>query len=252
MAGTAFTTLGDYVDDYVSGASDEAALLLRASVFVFQDFSRKTHCWKETIDEIDVVADQKAYTLTPGTNHCTAAEIIGLNKAEYKEDDADDIRFATLDLKAKEWMDVYDKGWENRDSGTVPYRCFWNELDGKLYLIDTPGDDSDEGLKVEVMLMPGLAATTAPTFIFKKYSRILTRGIAGYLMQMTNQRWSNTELGDRYWRKYMDGRNLAQQEVDRGAARLEDFHVIPEQAFTGGAKNRSRGTSTGFGGNLSA
>lgn len=251
MAGTEFTTLNDYVDDYVSGASDEAAVLLRASVFVFQDFCRKTHCWKETLPDISAVAETKSYTLTPGTTYSDAAEICGLNLCEYKEDGASDSQYSPLDVKAKEWLDVYDKGWQNRDSAPVPYRCFYNELDGKLYLIDTPSAASTDGIKVEVILMPGLTATTAPPFIFTKYQRTLVKGITGHMMQITNQRWSNPELGERYWRKYMDGRNLAQQEVDRGAARLEDFRVMPEQAFTGGAKGRHRGGSFGGSGNWS-
>ncbi len=241
MAGTDLTTLDTRVADYVDGATDEAAVLLRATVDVFRDFCKWTHCWKENLSDISSVAETQAYALAAGTDNCDSPEIIGLDKAQYKEADADDSQYSPLDLKSREYMDEYDSTWENRDSSPVPYRCFYNELDGKIYLIDTPSVASTDGLLVRVWLMPALDATTAPGFIFTKYPKALVWGIVGAMLRMTNQRWSNTELGDYYHNLYKTERGNAQQEIDRGASKLNDYHVIPELAFTGGSRNRHRG-----------
>jgi len=245
MAGTALTTLDTYVEDYVSGATNEAAILLRATVRTFRDFCDWTHCWKETLDDISIVAETKSYTLTPGTTNTDAGEVIGLDSAKFKEDGADDSLYSPLGIKSREYLDEYDKTWEDRDSAPVPYRCFFDELDGKIYLIDTPSVASTDGLKVRVWLRPALNATTAPGFMFSKYQEALTFGIVSKMLRMTNQRWSNPELGDYYHGLYMAERDNAQQEVDRGRGNIDDYHVKPELAFTGGSKNRSRGFGGG-------
>lgn len=244
MAGTDLTTLDAYVDDYADGASDEAALLLRATVRTFRDFCEWTHCWKETLTDITIVVDTNSYTLTPGTTNCDAPNVIGLDSAQFKEDGEDDDQYSPLDIKSREYLDEYEPGWENRDSGT-PYRCFFDELDGKIYLVDTPDSGSTDGLKVRTWLEPALNATTAPGFMFTKYQEALTFGIVSKLLRMTNQRWSNPELGDYYHGLYIAERDNAQQEVDRGRGNIRDYHVKPELAFTGGSKNRFRGYSGG-------
>jgi hypothetical protein len=245
MAGTALTTLDTYVEDYADGVTNEADILLRATVRTFRDFCEWTHCWKETLDDIDVSEDVNSYALTPGTDNCDSPNIIGLDSAQFKEDGEDDNQYHPIDIKSREYMDDYEAGWENRDSAPVPYRCFYDELDGKIYLIDTPSADSTDGLKVRVWLEPALDATTAPGFMFTKYQEALTFGIVGKLLRMTNQRWSNPELGDYYHSLYIAERDNAQQEVDRGRGNIKNYHVKPELAFTGGSKNRFRGFSGG-------
>lgn len=245
MAGTALTTLDTYVGDYVDGATDEAALLLRATVRTFRDFCEWTNCWKETLSDITLVAETQSYALTPGVTNCDSPNIIKLYSAQFKESGADDVSYSPLDIKSREYMDEYEPGWENRDSGT-PYRCFYDELDGKIYLIDKPDAASTDGLKVQVILEPALNATTAPPFMFTKYPEALTFGIVSKLLRMTNQRWSNPELGDYYHGLYIQERDNAQMEVDRGRGNIKDYHVKPELAFTGGSKNRVRGFAGGF------
>ena len=241
MAGTALTTLDTHVADYVEGATNEAALLLRATVRTFRDFCEWTNCWKETLTDISLTDGTNAYALTPGTTYCDSPNIIGLYSAQYKADGEDDDQYSPLDIKSREYMDYEHPGWENWDDGT-PYRCFFDELDGKIYLIDTPDDDSTDGLKVQVILEPALAATTAPPFMFTKYAEALVFGIVGRLLRMTNQRWSNPKLGDYYHSLYIAERNNAQQEVDRSRGNIIDNHVRPLDAFTGGSKNSFRGS----------
>ncbi len=240
MAGTALTTLDTHVADYVDGVTSEAALLLRATVRTFRDFCEWTHCWKETLSDITTVDDTQAYTLTASTTYCDASNIILLYSAQTKEDGADDNTYSPLDIKSREYMDEYEPGWENRDSGT-PYRCFYDELDGKIYLIDTPSDGATDGLKVQVIQEPALNATTAPPFMFTKYAEALVFGIVSRLLRMTNQRWSNPELGDYYHGLYKAERDNAQMEVDRGRGNVEDYHVKPLSAFTGGSRSSLRG-----------
>ena len=241
MAGTDIATaLNTSIGDYVNGASNEAALTLRASIAILQDFCRWVHPWKETLTAIDSVAETQSYTLTPGTTYSDYPEIIGLDGCKYKPSGADDSQFYDLDLKSREWLDVYDKSWVHRESSPQPYRCFWNELDGKLYLIDKPSVASTGGLLPRVILMPAENATTAPPFLFTKYKKALVFGIAGDMLRMANQRWSNAEMGDYYHSLYIAERDNAQLEVDRGSAKLEDYHVIPERAFTGGSRNSFR------------
>ncbi len=117
--------------------------------------------------------------------------------------------------------------------------------DGRIYLIDTPSIGSTNGLKVMVTLQPDLDASTAPRFMFKKYQEVLTFGIASKLMRMTNQRWSNPELGDYYHGLYIAERDNAQQEIDRSRGKIKDYHVKPLLAFTGGSRNRFRGLGGG-------
>jgi hypothetical protein len=245
MAGTALTTLDTYVADYCDGVTNEAALLLRATVRTFRDFCEWTHCWKDTLSDISIVAETQSYTLTPGTDNCDSPEVVGLDSAKFKESGASDSTYSPLDIKSREYVDEYDPTWEDRDSAPVPYRCFFDELDGKIYLIDTPSAASTDGLKVRCWLMPALDASTAPTSMFNKYQEALTFGIVSNLMRMTNQRWSNPELGDYYHGLYIAERNNAQQEIDRGRGNIRDYHIKPEPAFTGGSKNRSRGFSGG-------
>ena len=242
MPGTALTTLDTHVEDYIDGVTSEAALLLRATVRTFRDFCEWTNCWKETLTDISLSENVKSYALTASTTYCDASNIIKLHSAQYKEDGADDISYSPLDIKSREYMDEYEPGWENRDSGT-PYRCFYDELDGKIYLIDTPDADSTDGLKVQVIQEPALNATTAPPFMFTKYAEALVFGIVSKLLRMTNQRWSNPELGDYYHGLYIAERDNAQLEVDRGRGNIRDYHVKPELAFTGGSRNNSRGFS---------
>lgn len=245
MAGTVLTTLDTYVEDYVDGATDEADILLRATIRTFRDFCEWTHCWVETLTDISIVAETRSYALTPGTDYCDSPNIIGLDSAKYKEDGADDSLYQPLDIKSEEYLTEYDPNWEDRDSAPVPYRCFFKELDGKIYLIDTPSAASTDGLKVRVWLEPALDATTAPPFMFTKYQEALTFGIVGKMLRMTNQRWSNPELGDYYHGLYIAERDNAQLEIDRSRGRVIDNHVKPLRAFTGGSKNAFRGLSGG-------
>lgn len=240
MAGTAITTLYDYVDDYVDGASDETAILNRAIINTMRVFCRLTHLWKETLDDISVSEDTNSYSLTAPTGNGNS-EIIGLDEVKYKEDGADDDQYATLEIQSREYMDTYKKGWEFQDSQPTPLYAFFDHLELKLYIYPTPDDDSTDGLNVRVWLMPDYGATTAPAFLYNLYINQIARGVAGNMMQMTNQRWSNPELGDVLWSKFLKDCQNAQQDQDRGFSDIENYRAIPEIAFTGGSKSRSRG-----------
>ena len=244
MAGTVLTGLYNYIDDYVDKASDEPTITLRAIRAVMRDFCRFTHLWKETLDRINVVADTGSYALTAPTGNGDVVEVAGLDDVQYKEDGADDDQFFNLTIRSREWFDEYDKRWEHR-TAVNPRACFYDHLDGKIYLVDTPDTASALGLLVRCWLMPGLTATTAPGFLFDKYSEHLAIGVAGYMCRMTNQRWSNPELGDHFWNIYQSHRMNAQQDQDRGFADVDSYRVIPEEAFTGGSRGRSWPTGTG-------
>lgn len=239
MAGTAITTFYDYVDDYVNGASDETAILNRAIIATIRDFCRFTHLWKETLTAITTIADQDSYTLTAPTDNGDEVEISGLDEVQYKEDGAEDNQFFPLTLTSREFLDTYEKGWEHR-TGPAPNTAFYDHLDGKIYLVPEPTLGSTTGLVVRTWLMPDYTATTVPAFLFSKYIYKLAEGIAGNMMRMTNQRWSDPELGDYYHNLYQSSRMNAQQDQDRGFADVENYRVIPEPAFTGRSKSNSR------------
>lgn len=240
MAGTAITTIYDYVDDYVDGASDETSILNRAILSTARVFCRQSHLWKETLPDITVVADTAGYTLTAPTNYGDAVEIDGLDEVQYKEDGMDDDQYAPLTIKSREYLDAYEKNWEWR-TAPQPEACFYDHLDGKIYLTPTPDTGSTDGLVVRLWLMPHYTATEIPPFLFTKYIDQLARGTAGRMMQMTNQRWSNPELGDAYWHKFLRDCQNAQRDQDRGFADIENYRVIPEPGHTGSSKHRSRG-----------
>lgn len=245
MAGTAITTLDTFVEDYIDGATNEAALLLRAEVFVLRDFCEWTHLWKETLTRITVVANTASYTLTAPTNYGDSVEILGLDDVQYKEDGEDDDQFFNLTIRSREWLDEYDKRWEHRTSPN-PRIAFYDHLDGKIYLVDKPTSGSTSGLLVRCWLMPATDATTAPAFLFNKYSEKLAIGVAGAMCRMTNQRWSNPKLGDYFWNLYLSHRENAQQQQDTGFADVDSYRVIPERSHTGGSRNSSYPTGTGI------
>jgi hypothetical protein len=235
-----------YLDDYVDGASDNTTQSLRATITVLRDFCAFTHCWKQTLADISVVADTSEYTLTTtATETDVAPEIVILNTVLYKENGLDDDQYAPLDLKSREWLDEYDPRWKYRTAPT-PRIAFYDHQYDKLRLVDTPTVASTDGLSVTVVVQPDLTAATIPEFIHNKYQKAMLFGAAAEMMRMPNQRWSNKELGDHYWAMYMDERASAQQDVDTGYLKLDDYRVIPEPAFTGGSRNNSFPGGTGI------
>jgi len=105
---------------------------------------------------------------------------------------------------------------------------------------------STDGLSITVIVAPDITATSIPQWLVNKYWKALLYGTASTMMRMPGKRWSNTELGDKYWTYYMAERDNAQQDIDTGFLRLDDLHVIPEGAFTGGSRNSSFPSGTGI------
>lgn len=234
-----------FLDDYVDGASKNTTQALRATIYAMRNFCRFTNCWQQTLADISVVADTADYTLTTTADETDQPpEITIVKKVLFKQEGDDDDQYAPLDLKSREWLDVYDSRWKYRTAPT-PRMAYYDHLDGKLYLVDTPTEASTDGLSVTVIVMPALTASTIPGFLQNKYFQAMLYGAAATMMRMPNQRWSNAELGDRYWALYMAERNNAQQDIDIGFLELDDFHVIPEGAFTGGSRGSRFPVGTG-------
>jgi hypothetical protein len=155
-------------------------------------FCTKTEIWRETLDRIDVVADEGSVDLAvPGA---TGGEIVGIGNVKYKENGAADDQFRNLDPYSKIQENLSSYGsWEFQTS-TQPNGYYLGEDKTKLYFYKIPTVESLSGLLVEVILKPSKTCTTLPDLLWNNWDQAIADGAKARLLGQNAQPWFNPQL----------------------------------------------------------
>lgn len=156
------------------------------------DFCERSEIWRESLDRIDVVADEESVDLAvPAALY---AEIVGIGNVKYKEADAADTQFRNLDPYSKIQENLSSYGsWEFQTS-TQPNGHYLGEDKTTLYFYKIPTVESLLGLLVEVILKPDKTCTTLPDLLWNNWEQAIADGAKGILLGQNAQPWFNPQL----------------------------------------------------------
>jgi len=165
------------------------------------EFCEKTEIWRETLDRIDVVADEGSVDLAvPGA---LGGEIVGIGAVKYKESGADDDQFRTLNPYSKIQENLASYGsWEFQTS-TQPNGYYLGEDKTTLYFYKIPTVASALGLLVEVILKPTKTCATLPDLLWDNWDQAIADGAKGILLGQNAQPWFNPQLSGAWTGAFM-------------------------------------------------
>jgi len=159
----------------------------------------ETHIWMDYLDDIDVTANTSDYTLTLPSSLNSIAEIIAVKTVEYKEDGADEDQFKYLDPlgevlteEQKLSFDSDTSGWKYA-TGDTPSRYYVSADCSILSLYPIPEEDSEDGLRVKVILKP-LRTVSALHDKVAKYFETITIGATALLYESLPETMGGDEL----------------------------------------------------------
>lgn len=182
-------------------------------------FCEESELWTDDLDRITVIANQANYTLTvpAALSH---GEIIGVDDAKYKQDDADDNQFITLDPISENQMDLHDSGsWKWRTS-TTPSGYYADKTHRTVYLYNIPTAGSTEGLLVRAILKPTKTATVLDDFLYDNHYKAIGDGAKAYLLAQRAQPWFDPQMAGAFAGAFMRAINEAKwDKIQRGTKR---------------------------------
>jgi len=231
------------VDLYVKKASDDTTFLDAQILRVIRDFCKQTWLWRITLDAIDVVEDDFDYTLTiPSTDG--KAELHYVDWVKFKEDGADDNQYAFLDPINIETEEIASStglpaGYVYEDGSAL--RIFWVDPDDTLQVRPIPNSAAagTENMLIKTIVIPTLAATKVPVFIYNEWLELISWGTAARIMRMAAKKWYNPQLAEYYSDQYETARdNEAKIQRWYGKNRTQGkmkFH----KGFGGGSRSQN-------------
>lgn len=181
---------------------------LRAALFAtLKDFLDMTNAWQEDID-VDIVANDTAYTLTPPT-----AGRINRLLLLYNSTDTE-----------KRWVS--------------PVRM---DVPGDLVLLRVPNAAATWVAKVAKVVKDPVDCDGNPeieSWILQKYWDTLLQGVVGNMLNQGGKGYSDRQGGAIAMRRYINGRSLARREIMSGNVFGNQTWSFPQ---TWGTGSQSRG-----------
>lgn len=163
-----------------------------------RSFCEKTHLWKETLAEIDIVASTNVYTITKAN-----AEIVMVLNAKYKQPksdgtESDDDQYYTLTPAVDETLDrILTGSWEWRTTSAPSEYYISDYTEPEAWVLsftEIPDTASIDGLRVKVAIKPDNSATTVEDFFYSNHKDAITYKACSILYGLTAMPWANIEF----------------------------------------------------------
>ena len=173
------------------------AVVAREFRLAAREFFAQSRTWRETLDPVDVVADQAEYTPVP----------------------SDPVNSELLDVIAVEFNNFPLQSIAGRPSGATsgqaPYGWYVPEP-GAVSLYPTPSEDLVGGLRFHIALTPKIDATVLPDWIFTRYYDALFDGTLGRLFAHPAKAYSNLTGADYHLRRFRTWIQQASGDAKQG------------------------------------
>jgi hypothetical protein len=186
-----FSDFYPYVLPEVVGINEPLAdqKILQACI----EFCEKTHYWKYVHPAINLVADQKTYTLiVPAESHIVTI--------------LDPVYYNGLKIfsRTREWLDINVNEWEVKKN--VNAKHYYAISPGVIRPTPYPDANVVGGIsEVTIALKPLPNATSVQDFLFDEFFECISHGAKARLFEMKKEKWSDTELAAYNKEKFDDG-----------------------------------------------
>lgn len=167
---------------------------------IARDFCVMSKYRRESLDPIDVWANQRDYPLVPDN---TDEEVFVIEAAQYT--DANGFSYPLSPSQPEQ-----DGGVSAVDNGNTP-QAFWLNLDNPntISLWPLPQQSVANALLVRGCLQPTKTATTIDSTIIQQHDTTIAWGALWRLLCRQDEPWTNLNLAVKFQKDYREGVNKA-------------------------------------------
>lgn len=181
------------------------AVVTREFRLAAREFFSQSRTWKETLDTVDVVADQAEYTPVP----------------------SDTVNSELLSVTGVEFNGALLSPLAGRPPGSATGRAsygWYSPEPGAVSLYPTPSEDLVDGLRFHITLLPTLTLTELPDWVFKRYYDALFDGTLGRLYAHPAKAYSNLMGADYHLRRFRTSIQQAAGDAKQGHNNAQNWH----------------------------
>ena len=206
-----------YILPEVIGCSDLLAKQKVISACI--EFCEKSHYWRYTHPAINLVKDQKTYSLTMPAD----AQLVTIIDPVYYNGEK-------IEQHTKEYLDRYNQDWQdsfgmNATSYTIPSK-------GVIRPIPYPDAALTGGIEeINLALKPTPAATSVEDFLLDDFFEVIAFGAKGRLMSMPGVEWSDINLGVYYLDLFEEAIYTARTKIKSGLNTDQRYRKSRAQYF---------------------
>ncbi|GAG13990.1 unnamed protein product, partial [marine sediment metagenome] len=165
---------------------------------------------------------------------------------KYKEDGQDDDQYAFLypwNILTEEVVGTtgINAGFVNTEADGP--QVFYFNPDDTLVIKPIPNENAagTANMQVKCILLPGLTATTVPTFLYDDWIELIAKGAASMIMNMAGKKWYNPQLSKKYENEYVRARGDEARAQRWGGRTRTQLHVRHNKGFSGGSRSGNNG-----------
>lgn len=169
-----------------------------------REFFMQSFCWRETLDPVAAVAAQEQYTATP----------------------SDPTNTEVFDIKGVEYVGVPLRVTTERPPGTLPTGTptwFYVLPPNAFKIWPVPSETVADALRVRVVLMPTITATTVPDWVFQRFYDALLDGALGRLYAHPAKAYSNMVGAQYHLNRFRDAIGQASADAKTGFANAQNW-----------------------------
>ena len=170
------------------------------------EFCEKSTWWRETLDEVTLVADQSEYDL----DVCSGAGIATIISAHLGKQP---LQFGT----EEKMIEVIGPDWRTR-TGPVRYVIHDGDFD-TIRVAHVPTIAPEDTLLLHVALRPIKSSVRVPKELYERWSEIIGFGARARLHDTPGQPYSNPDAAREYRKWFESGYGNATIQANRGRSR---------------------------------
>lgn len=121
----------------------------------------------------------------------------------------------SIAAKTDDELDITVPGWRTQLSAS-PYGFIVDMARKYIRLVPAPYEAVNNGLEVWAVLKPLTTATTIQDFLYNEYKETISHGTIARICLVPGQQWSNPQQAQISNLFYIQGRNKAWKEANRG------------------------------------
>lgn len=219
--GILITSWTDDVARYVKGIDNAAytTLLNNEILETLKDFCISTDIWSVTLAAISTAPGVSSYPLAyPGV--ARSSTVWRIEQAWFKADGEAADQYVLLSPIVDWRADENDQYWRS-ESAEAPTQYHHLVESQKILVTPIPSIASTGGLLVKVSLIPRMDATKVDDFIFTRWKRGITYGVAAGLMRMANKPWTDIKMSEFYLGLYIAAKDDALATKQGGSNRRQ-------------------------------
>jgi len=199
----------------VPGAVEAVALSYISSAAI--RFCNESLIWQVDITALDSAIDEDTYSVQPSDSTYDNARVILPLWVAY---DGNEIA-----EKTAEWLNRFDAGWRDKDSGTPMY-----------YIVESPGTirfnrKSDEvitgAVEAKVAMKPTQAATSVGEIVYEDWRDAIEAGALGMLLNMKTKDWYDERAAKGYMKDFVNQIQSAKARARMGHTKSATTLTIP-------------------------